>query len=183
MLREEAYEHLLNRITSVNLIKHSIAVEAIMRKFAAYYNEDIELWGLAGLLHDIDYETTCDNPSRHGLVSADILEGLGVDEAIIYSIKAHNDFHKIERKRKLDKVLFSADPVSGLIIAGALILPEKKIANVTVDFLIRRMDEKSFAKGADREQIKSCKELDISLDTFLSISLSALNKISDELGL
>jgi predicted hydrolase (HD superfamily) len=101
----------------------------------------------------------------------------------VYSVRAHNDYHGIERKRKMDKALYSADPVSGLITAGALILPSKKLADVTVDFLLKRMNEKSFAKGASREQIKACEEFGMQLGQFIDISLQAMQKISGELEL
>jgi len=114
---------------------------------------------------------------------AEILESLDIESSIIYAVKAHNDYHGIERKRKIDKALYCADPAAGLITAAALILPSKKLEDVTVDFLIRRMNEKSFAKGVNREQIKSCEQLGLSLEKFLEIALEAMKKISDELGL
>ena len=154
-----------------------------MKDLALYFKEDIDKWGLAGLLHDIDYDKTADDPSKHSIVGAEILETLNVESSIIYAVKAHNEMHRMERKRKMDKALYCADPVSGLIIASALILPSKKLEDVTVEFVLKRMNEKGFAKGANREQIKSCEELGISLEKFIEISLNAVKKISDELGL
>ncbi|NLI58615.1 MAG: HDIG domain-containing protein [Clostridium sp.] len=183
MEREQALKELKGRVKSENLIKHSLAVEAIMKDLALYFKEDIDKWGLAGLLHDIDYDKTADDPSKHSIVGAEILETLNVESSIIYAVKAHNEMHGMERKRKMDKALYCADPVSGLIIASALILPSKKLEDVTVEFVLKRMNEKGFAKGANREQIKSCEELGISLEKFIEISLNAVKKISDELGL
>ena len=183
MEREQALKELKGRLKSENLIKHSLAVEAIMKDLALYFKEDIDKWGLAGLLHDIDYDKTADDPSKHSIVGAEILETLNVESSIIYAVKAHNEMHGMERKRKMDKALYCADPVSGLIIASALILPSKKLEDVTVEFVLKRMNEKGFAKGANREQIKSCEELGISLEKFIEISLNAVKKISDELGL
>ncbi|MDQ2087285.1 HDIG domain-containing protein [Herbivorax sp. ANBcel31] len=183
MEREQALLELKGRLKNENLIKHSLAVEAIMKDLAFYFKEDIDKWGLAGLLHDIDYDKTSDDPSKHSIVGAEILETLDVESSIIYAVKAHNGMHGIERKRKMDKALYCADPVSGLITASALILPSKKLEDVTVDFVLKRMNEKGFAKGADRDQIKSCEELDISLEKFIEIALDAMNKISEELGL
>lgn len=183
MEREQALEELKARIENENLIKHSLAVEAIMKDLAFYFKEDIDKWGLAGLLHDIDCEKTAGDISKHSLVGAEILESLDIESSIIYAVKAHNDYHGIERKRKIDKALYCADPAAGLITAAALILPSKKLEDVTVDFLIRRMNEKSFAKGVNREQIKSCEQLGLSLEKFLEIALEAMKKISDELGL
>ncbi len=183
MDREQALTELKARIKHNNLIKHSLAVESIMRKLASLFRENVEVWGLAGLLHDIDYERTADEPSMHSIIGADILENLGVEQEIIYAVKAHNPYHGIERKRKLDKALYCADPVSGLITAAALILPSKRLADVTAQFTMRKMSEKSFAKGANRDQIRSCSELGLSLENFIETSLMAMQEISDQLGL
>lgn len=183
MEREQALEELKGRIENENLIKHSLAVEAIMKELAFYFKEDIDKWGLAGLLHDIDCEKTADDLSKHSLVGAEILESLDIESSIVYAIKAHNDYHGIERKRKIDKALFCADPTAGIITASALILPSKKLEDVTVEFVIKRMDEKGFAKSVNREQIKSCEQLGISLEKFIEVALEAMKKISDDLGL
>ncbi|MFZ5987700.1 MAG: HDIG domain-containing metalloprotein [Bacillota bacterium] len=183
MEREQALEELKGRLKNENLIKHSFAVEAIMKELAFYFKEDIDKWGIAGLLHDIDYDKTAGDPSKHSLVGAEILETLDVESSIVYAVKAHNDYHGIERKRKIDKALYCADPVSGLITAAALILPSKKLEDVTVEFIIKRINEKGFAKGANREQIKSCEQLGLSLEKFIEIALNAMKNISDDLGL
>lgn len=183
MDRATALEELKARISGVNLIKHSLAVEAIMRELAVLMKDKAEVWGLAGLLHDIDYEKTANNPERHSLLGAEILEDMDVEPDVVYAVKAHNGIHGIERKRKMDKALYCADPVSGLITAGALILPSKKLADVTPEFILKKMNEKSFAKGADRDQIRSCSELGLSLEEFIGASLSAMQRISDDLGL
>lgn len=148
-----------------------------MKDLAFYFKEDIDKWGLAGLLHDIDYDETADDPSRHSVVGAEILESLNVESSIIYAVKAHNEVHGMERKRKMDKALYCADPVSGLITASALILPSKKLEDVTVEFVLKRMNEKGFAKGANREQIKSCEELGLSVEEFVEIALNAMKKL------
>lgn len=183
MERVQALDELKKMLTNKNLIKHSLAVEAIMEELARYFNEDAEEWGIAGLLHDIDYDKTAADPSRHSILGAEILEQLGVSSSIVYAVKAHNSYHGIERKRKIDKALYSADPVSGLITAGALILPSKKLEDVSVDFIMKRINEKSFAKGANRDQIKACQELGLTIEEFIGISLKAMKQISDELGL
>jgi putative nucleotidyltransferase with HDIG domain len=181
--RQQALEELTGRLTNVNLVKHSLAVEAIMRGLAEFFKENEENWALAGLLHDIDYDKTMNEPLKHGVLGAEILENLGVIDAIIYAVKAHNDRLGLDRKRKMDKALYSADPVSGLITAAALILPSKKLQDVTVDFILKRFNEKGFARGANREQILKCSELDMTLEQFLEIALKSMQKISDELGL
>lgn len=183
MDRDRALGELKARITNMNLIKHSLAVEAIMRELAAIMRDNVDLWGLTGLLHDIDYEKTADNPAMHSIVGAEILENLGLEPEIIYAVKAHNNIHGIDRKRKLDKALYCADPVSGLITASALILPSKKLEDVSADFVLRKIDAKSFAKGADRDQIRTCSELGLSLEEFIAAALNGMRKISADLGL
>lgn len=183
MDREKALIELNARVTNANLIKHSLAVEAIMKELAVYLREDIELWGLAGLLHDIDYDRTADNPALHSIIGAEILENLDVNPEVVYAVKAHNDYHGIERKRKLDKALYCADPVSGLITAGALILSSRKLSDVNAEFILKRMNEKSFAKGANRDQIRKCDELGLTLEKFIELALGAMKGISKELGL
>jgi len=181
--RTQALEELKNRLANKNLIKHSLAVEAIMRDLAKYFKEDVGQWGLAGLLHDIDYDRTADDPSKHSIIGAGILEGLGLDDEVVYAVRAHNDYHGIERKRRIDKALYSADPVSGLVTAGALILPSKKLEDVSVEFIMKRFNEKGFARGANREQIKKCEELGLTPEQFIDISLNAMKGISGDLGL
>jgi len=183
MDRKKAYEELAVRLETKNLVKHSLAVEAIMRKLAEYFHEDIQQWGLAGLMHDIDLDKIKDDLDRHSLLGAEILEGLNFDPTIIYAVKAHNPSHGIERKRKIDIALYCSDPLSGLITACALILPDKNISEVDTAFVMKRFNEKGFAKGSNREQIKSCVELDLQLEEFIDIALAAMKEIHEELGL
>ncbi|MFY9174293.1 MAG: HDIG domain-containing metalloprotein [Peptococcia bacterium] len=183
MSREEAVRELQKNIANRNLLNHCYAVEAIMRGLASHFGEDEEIWGLAGLLHDIDYEETKDDPARHSLVGGEMLEKLGLSNEIVYAVKCHNGQHGLERKGLMDKALFAADPLSGLIVAGALIRPEKKLAVVETDFLIKRFKEKGFARGANREQIASCTDMDLSLEEFITIGLDSMKKIAVEIGL
>ncbi|WPX08350.1 HDIG domain-containing metalloprotein [Anaerocellum danielii] len=181
--REVALEEIKKRIKTQNLLKHCLACEAIMRDLACYFEQDMDKWGICGLVHDIDYEDTKNDPGAHSLVGAKILEDLGFDKDIVYAVKVHNDRHGLPRLSLLDKALYCVDPTSGFIVAGALILPSKKLSDVTVPFLLNRFNEKSFAKGANREQMKACSELGLELEEFFRISLSAMQKISNELGL
>jgi putative nucleotidyltransferase with HDIG domain len=183
MDRERALAELKARLVTKNLIKHSLAVEAIMRKLAAFFQEDIELWGLAGLLHDIDYDKTGSDPEKHGIVGAEILDGLNVDHTVIYAVKAHNSKTGIVRRRKIDKALYCSDPLSGLIIACALIKPDKKLESVTTEFVLKKFGENSFAKGANREQIMTCEEIGLSLEKFIDLGLEAMKNIHEDLEL
>jgi len=152
-----------------------------MRKLAERFNEDPEKWALAGLLHDIDYEKTMDHPERHGLEAMNILKGKIEDEDILHAIRAHA--YREDPKSKMAWALYAADPLTGLIVAAALMHPSKKLEGVDLDFLKRRFKEKRFAAGANREQIKKCENLGISLEEFMSICLQAMQGISEELGL
>lgn len=183
MDRSKAMEELRLRLENENLIKHSLAVEAIMRKLADYFHEDIELWGMAGLTHDIDLERVQNDMHLHGLMGGDILEGLNFDETIVYAVKAHNPNNNYARRRKIDKGLYCSDPMSGLITACALILPEKKLEKINEIFVLKRFNEKGFARGVSREQIATCADLELSLDSFIKLSLDAMKEISSQLGL
>ncbi|MFW5991744.1 MAG: HDIG domain-containing metalloprotein [Halanaerobiaceae bacterium] len=183
MNREKAYKLIKENLKQENLVKHCLAVEAVMRKLAEYFNEDVARWGLAGLLHDIDYEKTADEPERHSLVGGEMLEEMGLDEDIVYAVKAHNGVHELPRKNKMDKALYACDPLTGLIVAAALIHPDKKLNSLDTEFVLNRYGEKSFARGADRDVIASCSEMGLELEEFIALSLSAMQDISDKLGL
>jgi putative nucleotidyltransferase with HDIG domain len=181
--REQLVKEVEARITTKNLFKHILAVEAVMRGLARHFGEDEDRWGAAGLLHDIDYEETKTDPATHSLLSGKIAEELGYDEEIVDAVKAHNHYHGIPRTTRMAKALYSADPLTGLIVAAALISPEKKLSAIDTDFVVHRMGEKSFAKGANRDTIRACSELGLSLEEFVSIGLSAMQGIHEELGL
>jgi len=183
LTREEAYELLTGYLTTKNLINHSLAVEAVMRRLARHFGEDEELWGLAGLLHDIDYDRTKDDPEKHSLIGAEILQEKGLPEELVYAVKVHNEIHGLPRKSLLDKALYATDPLTGLIVAGALIKPEKKLEAVKVKSLMKRFNEKAFARGANREQIASCSELGLTLEEFLTMGLEAMQGVAGEMGL
>lgn len=183
MKRETALSLVQQHVKNRNLIKHMLAVEAIMRALAARLGQDIEQWGLAGLLHDVDYDKTADNPEQHSLIGANMLAEAGVDPAIVYAVKVHNEVHGLPRQSTLDKALYAADPLSGLVVAAALIHPDRKLTAIDVPFLVNRFHEKSFARGANREQIESCQEFGLDLEQFLTLSLQALQAINIELGL
>jgi len=182
--REEAIKLLEEHIQTPNLIKHSLAVGAIMKALAEKFGEDQEKWEICGLLHDIDYEKTKDNPNEHSLLGAKMLKDLDFDEEIVEAVKAHNEVHQIEPKSLMAKALYVCDPLSGLIVAATLVLPSKKLKDLTAQNVLNRFKEKSFARGANREIIKKCEEyLSLSLEEFIEIALKAMQGISEELGL
>jgi putative nucleotidyltransferase with HDIG domain len=181
MTREEAIRLIHSHVTNKNLRKHMLATEAVMKTLARHFGEDEEIWGLTGLLHDLDYDQTVNDFPKHGLISAEILEKEDIPEEAIYAIKSHPGH--FPRKSRLDKALYAVDPVTGLIVAAALMHPTKKLKQVDVDFVLRRFKEKRFAAGADRDQIQSCKEMGLSLNDFIGLSLKAMQEIDTELGL
>ena len=184
MQREEALKTLKDNLSNQNLIKHCFAVEAIMRSLARRFNEDEEKWGLAGLLHDIDYEKVKDDMSQHSLVGAKMLEDLGLEEDICQAVKVHNEAHGIAPKTLMEKALFVTDPLTGLIVAATLVLPSKKIKDLTPENVLNRFKEKAFARGANREIIGRCEELlGLKLEEFVKVGLGAMQEIDSDLGL
>lgn len=181
MNRDDAMVLVKENVKNKNLIKHMIAVEACMRSMAKHFNEDEEVWGLAGLLHDVDYDTTKDTPDRHGLIGAAMLEEKGLDKRIVYAVKAHPGHVPCESR--MDKSLFACDPITGLIVAAALMHPSKKISEIDTDFVLRRFKEKRFAAGADRNQIMTCEGLGLTLEEFTGMCLEAMQGVASELGL
>jgi uncharacterized protein len=182
MDRNEALELVKANIANANLVKHMLATEAMMRALARHFNDDEEKWGLAGLLHDVDYETTKDDFSQHGLVSYQMLMDYGVDPEIAQAVKVHNETLG-DRVTLMEKALFSIEGLSGLVTAAALVRPERKLAPLTPQFLLKKMGEKGFARSVNRDHIRMCAEFGVPVEEFVSIGLKAMQDISDELGL
>jgi len=194
MDREEAFDLVKKYIKNKNLIKHCLAVEAIIKGIAKELNKvksrskdkklfDEKKWAIAGLVHDIDYESTAKDPKNHSLVGAEILKKNNFEKDIIYAVKAHNSIHNLPLQSKLDIALFAADPLSGLIVASALIKPEKKIKAINSQFVLNRFKEKSFARSADRNQILACERIGFTLKEFIEIALTSMQEIDKDLGL
>ncbi len=181
--REEALQVVKKEIPNINLQKHCLATEVVMRELAIQLNEDEKKWSLAGLLHDLDYTQTADNPKKHSLVAADMLEKMDVPKDVVYAVKVHNEIHDLPRKSVLDKALYAVDPLTGLIVACVLVSPKKKLKSIDTSFVLNRFKEKSFAKGANREQIATCEDLGFSLEEFVKIGLNAMQSIDEELEL
>jgi putative nucleotidyltransferase with HDIG domain len=183
MTREEALDSVRANVENENLVKHMLATEAIMRALARRFGEDEEEWGLTGLLHDIDIELTEGDMSSHSRLGADLVKEMGASEAMAQAILRHNEAHGVPVETKLDRALFCADPLTGLITAATLVRPDKKLAGVEAKSVGKRFKEKSFAAGASREQIASCSELGIELDKFIELGLKAMQGIAPDLGL
>lgn len=182
--REDALGLLEQHIKSRNLFNHCIATEAVLRALAEKVGEDPEKWGLAGLLHDLDAESQTDL-DVHTLDTVRILQDRGVDEEIIDAVRLHNELaHPGERRNtQFQHLLAAGETITGLIVATALVYPDKKLASVKPKSVRKRMKEKSFAAGANRDIIRECEAGGIPLEEFCNISLSAMQVVAEELGL
>jgi putative nucleotidyltransferase with HDIG domain len=183
MDRNESLKAIREKVKNENLIRHMLATEAIMRALANKYGGDVEEWGLAGLLHDIDVELVGGDMEKHSRLGAELARQLGAGEAIAQAILTHNETHGVPTKSDMDKALFCADPITGLITAAALVRPDKKLANVEAKSVRKRFKEKSFAAGANRDNIAKCSEIGLDLDAFIELSLKAMQGAAGELGL
>lgn len=173
---------------SPNMVKHALACEAAMRALALKFKNknskikiDEDEWGIVGLLHDADYEATDKSLERHTDLVAEKINGK-VSQQIIDAIRGHCD--KAPRNTLMAKAIYAADESTGLIVATALVMPEKKLASVTTESVLKKFKEPRFAAGANREQIKTAEtELNIPLPKFVEIVLKSMKEISQDLGL
>jgi len=183
MNREEAQTLVRSNVKSRNIFRHMLAVEAIMRALAEHLGEDEDMWGLTGLIHDIDYEKTADNFKEHGILAQKILKSR-VPREVLRAILAHNyENTGVKPETTLDKALIAADAISGLIVACALVMPSKSVMDVKLRTVKRKFKDKDFARGADRKRIIMCEELGIPKEKFFEIALKAIQKVSKDLGL
>jgi putative nucleotidyltransferase with HDIG domain len=181
MNRDQALDLVKVHLKNKNLVKHCLAVEACMRAMARRLKQDEEKWGLAGILHDLDYEITEKSPELHTTETAKILAEKGVDSDIIRTVQAHAG--QVNCQNEMEWSIFAIDPLTGLIIAATLMHPSKKLKEVDLSFVKRRYKEKSFARGARREDIEEIKNIGMDLDEFIGICLEAMQGIDQELGL
>ena len=179
---------------------HLIETEAIMHALAKHFNEDEEdpaateamadKWGIIGLLHDIDWDKTKQNPAEHGNKMIDILKDEGASDYLIKTIESHIYGHDLnkrlkdkKREERVQHALAASETLTGLIIASALVQPDKKLASVKLSSLKKKFKQKSFAANCDREIIRECEKINLTLDEFLQIGLNAMQGIADKIGL
>lgn len=181
MNREQAFELLKEYTKKENLIKHALAVEAAMRKYAEIFGENPDEWSIVGLLHDFDYEMF---PDQHPYKGAEILKERGVSDEWIQAILGHADYTGVKRETKLAKTLFAVDELTGFIVAVALVRPSKKIEDVSVKSVKKKMKDKAFAAAVSRDDIvKGAEEIGVPLDEHIGNVLEAMKSIAPELGL
>ncbi len=182
--RKDALVLLQSRVKNPNMVKHCLAAEAVLKAMARKLGEDEDKWGLAGLLHDLDAETQPDL-AIHTQEAAEILTEKGVDAEIIEAIRLHNlQAHPGEqRTSRFHHSLAAGETITGLVIATALVYPDKKLASVKPKSVRKRIKEKAFARGADRNIIRECELAGIPLADFCALSLAAMQEIAEDLGL
>lgn len=182
--RDRALALLNQHLENPNMLKHCLASEAVMRRLAKHFGEDEELWGLAGLLHDLDAEATAEDLSIHTHQTVEVLRKEGVAEEIIEAIRMHNEAaHSDKRSQRFHHALAAGETITGLITATALVYPDKKLSSVKPKSVRKRIKEKAFAAGANRDIIKECELIDLPIADFCDLCLEAMQGISDDLGL
>lgn len=183
MRREEAWRLLCEYTQSENLRRHALAVEACMRYYARLWGEDEEWWGITGLLHDLDYEQ---HPSmeEHPFVGMEILRQKGYPEEVVRAVGAHADHTGIPRQTRMEHTLFACDELTGFVTAVALVRPSKKLAEVDVSAVRKKMKDKAFARAVSREELlKGAEEIGVPFEEHVQNVINAMSTIADELGL
>jgi putative nucleotidyltransferase with HDIG domain len=183
MNRSEAVALLHKQVSSDWLRKHSLASAAILEALARRLGGDPDSWWIAGLLHDLDFDQTQD-PARHGLATAELLRARGLPEELVGAVLAHNaEGLGLERRTILDFALTCGESVTGLVVATALVMPDKRLASVTGDSVVKRMKKKDFARKVSRESILLCERVGLSLEEFAGLAVAAMQGVAGELGL
>ncbi|MCP4569844.1 MAG: HD domain-containing protein [FCB group bacterium] len=181
MERDEAATLMESKIKNINLRKHIYAVEAGMVRLAEHFDEDVNIWGLTGLLHDLDYDKTVKKPNKHTFITEDWLKKYELPDEMIRAIRCHPGHEPCQTR--MDWALYATDPTTGFLVACALMHPGKRLEGVDVEFMLRRFGEKRFAAGAIRENITACSNLGLELPDFLNLVKEGMMKITDVLEL
>jgi predicted hydrolase (HD superfamily) len=179
--RDEAVSLVESKIKNINLRKHIYAVEAGMVELAMHFEEDIPLWGLTGLLHDLDYDKTVKKPEKHTFITEDWLKPYDLPKEMIQAIRCHPGHEPCQTR--LEWALYATDPTTGFLVACALMHPSKHLENVDVEFMLRRFKEKRFAAGATRENMEACVNIGLELPQFLDLIKKGMLRINEVLEL
>lgn len=162
-------------------VRHLISVEGVMRRLGRHFGEDEQTWALAGLFHDLDQDQTHDDLSRHAYLAAEWLREANIDERIVNATLAHA--HAQYRTDLMSKAIVHADALSGFLVACALVRPEKA-AGMKVSSVRKKLKEKAFAPGVDRDGIANVEEgIGLPLDEFIGIGIEGLQEVAPEIGL
>lgn len=184
MNRDQAWNIVCEYVKSDSLRKHMLSVEYAMRAYAEHYGEDLESWGLVGLLHDFDWEIHPDL-ERHPVAGAPILREHGLSEEDIRTILSHGPLGEADRDTLRNKTLFAVDELTGLITAAALVRPSKDVRDVEVSSIKKKWKDKAFARGVNREDVEvGAQTLNVDLWSFhVPLVLKAMQEHAKELGL
>ena len=183
MNRTEALAIVREYVKNENLVRHMIAVEAAMRFYAEQLNQDVETWGIVGLLHDFDWEIhpTLD---KHPQAGAPILQERGVPDEIVQAVLSHADHTGVPRRTQMEKALYACDEITGLIVAVALVRPSRSLHDLKVSSVKKKWKDRSFAAGANREEIaRSAEEFGVPLWEHVDNVIQAMRQVAPELGL
>lgn len=184
MTRDEAWALVCEWMQNPNLRKHLLGVEAVMRTYARKHGEDEETWGIVGLLHDLDYERCPSQETGHPFVGVEELRRRGVPAAWCRAILSHADYSGVPRQSLMEKALFAADELVGFIIAVALVKPNRSLAEVDVSSVRKKMKDKAFARGVNRDDlVRGAEELAVPLDEHIGVVIQALQQVAPQLGL
>jgi len=181
MRREDALRLVRDRAEKETTVRHLVSVEGVMRRLGRHFGEDEDAWALTGLFHDLDQDQTHDDPDRHAFQAAEWLREAGVDEKVVNGVLAHA--HERYRTDRMSRAVVHADAAAGLLVAAALVRPEKATA-MKVSSVKKKLKDKAFAPGVNRQEITEVEEgLGLSLDEFLALGIEGLQQVAPEIGL
>jgi putative nucleotidyltransferase with HDIG domain len=181
--RDAAWALMTEFTQSENLRKHMLAVEAAVRGYARKFGKDEEDWGVVALLHDFDYERW-PSPEDHPFRGAEILRERGYPDWVIRAILSHAEYSGVARESKLEKTLWACDEMAGFVTAAALVRPSKSVQDLESSSVIKRMKDKAFARGVNRDDLrKGAEELGLPLDEHIENVIAFMRERRNELGL
>ena len=181
MERDEARAFAHEKCLKETTYRHLVSVEGVMRSLAHRFDEDVDLWGQTGLFHDLDQDHTGDEGAQHARLAAEWLRDAGVDERIVNGVLAHA--YEEYRTDLMSKAVVHADAVAGLLVAAALVRPEKS-AGMKVSSVKKKLKEKSFAPGVNRDEVLDVEAtIGLPLDEFLAVSIEGLQEVAPQIEL
>ena len=181
MDRDTAIELCRTKAEKETTVRHLISVEGVMRALAHRFDEDEDLWALTGMFHDLDQDQTQDDPDRHAFLAAEWLREAEVDERVVNGVLAHA--HEQFRTDRMSKAVVHADAVAGLLVAAALVRPEKAVG-MKVSSVRKKLKEKAFAPGVNREEVNDVEErIGLPLEDFLAVSIEGLQEVAPQIDL
>ncbi len=182
--REEAWALLCEWTPTPNLRKHMLAVEAAMRSYARKFGEDEDLWGLVGLLHDMDYERFPSQEAGHPVRGVEHLRAAGYPEVVCRAVLSHADYTGVSRQSRMEQALHACDELTGFIVAVALVRPSRSIADVDATSVRKKMKDKAFARAVDRdEMLRAAETLGVPFEEHTTLVIAAMREVASELGL